>query len=131
MDRRKFLRGTSLATVGGFAVRGFSSPLFAPLLASGVQEDRVLVLIQLYGGNDGLNTVVPFGDDAYHRLRPKIGVKGNALKLDDHFTLNPALGVLKNVFDQGHLAIVNGCGLRTPMPAATRGGTEITVGSPR
>ena len=48
-------------------MRGMSSPLFAPLLAAGVEEGRVLVMVQLYGGNDGLNTVIPL--DLY--LLPK------------------------------------------------------------
>ena len=58
MKRRNFLRSMSMATVGGFTVRGFSNPMLAPLL-NGVGEDRVLVVVQLYGGNDGLNTVIP------------------------------------------------------------------------
>ena len=55
----------SMATVGGFTVRGFSNPMLAPLL-NGVGEDRVLVVVQLYGGNDGLSTVIPI--DQYQLL---------------------------------------------------------------
>jgi uncharacterized protein (DUF1501 family) len=97
-------------------------PAFVPqfAFAEGAQRpdqsnDNILVVLQLTGGNDGLNTVIPFADDAYYRARPKIGIKKNLVTgLDDHFGLNPSLGVLKNVFDQGHLAIVNGCGYPKP-----------------
>src|SRR5258705_3254455 len=78
-------------------------------------NDNILVVLQLTGGNDGLNTVIPFADDAYYRARPKIGIKKNlASRLDDHFGLNPSLGLLKGIFDQGQLAIVNGCGYPKP-----------------
>jgi len=77
-------------------------------------RDRTLVVIFLRGGADGLTLVAPVADDAYHRARPKIGIRESAFKLDDHFALNPGLGILKNVYDQGHLAIVNGCGYPKP-----------------
>jgi uncharacterized protein (DUF1501 family) len=96
-------------------------PAFVPQMAfaqqarrPGLANDNILVVLQLTGGNDGLNTVIPFADDAYHRARPKIGIRQSAFKLDDHFALNPALGILKNVFDQGHLAVVHGCGYPKP-----------------
>jgi uncharacterized protein (DUF1501 family) len=96
-------------------------PAFLPQMAfaeqvrrPGQANDNILVVLQLTGGNDGLNTVIPYGDDAYHRARPKIGIRESAFKLDDHFALNPGLGILKNVYDQGHLAIVNGCGYPKP-----------------
>ncbi len=110
MDRRQFIRGTSLATLGGFAVRGFSSPLFAPLLAPGIQEDRVLVLIQLYGGNDGLNTVIPL--DQYSLLSqfrsniiiPETQVLG--LSGTGGLTgLHPSLTGLQDLWNDGKLSI--------------------------
>src|SRR4051812_45599932 len=96
-------------------------PAFVPQMAFAeggkrpdVSNDNILVVLQLTGGNDGLNTVAPVGDDAYHRARPKIGLGGGGLKLNDHFAIHPALGMLKNVYDAGHLAIVNGCGYPKP-----------------
>jgi uncharacterized protein (DUF1501 family) len=77
-------------------------------------NDNILVVLQLTGGNDGLNTVIPFADDAYHRARPRIGFDKNVIRLDDHFGLNPSLSLLKTVYDQGHLAIINGCGYPKP-----------------
>lgn len=96
-------------------------PAFVPQFAfaesgrrTNQSDDNILVVLQLTGGNDGLNTVVPFADDAYHRARPQIRLDKNVVRLDDHFGLNPSLGLLKNVYDQGHLAIVNGCGYPKP-----------------
>lgn len=65
MNRRNFIRTAGTVTVGGLAVRGMSSPLLSALNNT-VAEDRVLVIIQLFGGNDGLNTVIP--TSAYGQL---------------------------------------------------------------
>ena len=57
----------------------------------------ILVVLELSGGNDGLNTVVPYGDDNYYRLRPTLGIRReNLLTLDDFFGFNPSLGASKN-----------------------------------
>ncbi len=80
-----------------------------------LSNDNILVVLQLTGGNDGLNTVIPFADDAYFKARPRIGVaKQNVVVLNDHFGLNPGLAPLKELFDQGHLAVINGCGYPSP-----------------
>ncbi len=118
MDRRKFLRGTSLATVGGLTVRGFASPLLAPLLNRAVAEDRVLVIIQLYGGNDGLNTVIPL--DQYGLLsqfRSNILIPGNqVLPLSGlpATGLHPAMTGLQALWNDGKLGIVQGVSYPTP-----------------
>ena len=75
----------------------------------------VLVVVELSGGNDGLNTVVPYRDDAYYRLRPTIGIKQNELiKLDDDYGLNPGMTGFKSLWDNNELAIVHGCGYEQP-----------------
>ncbi len=79
-----------------------------------VSDDNVLVIVQLSGGNDGLNTVVPFAHDAYLKARPGIAIKERFLKLDGDLALNPGLEALKRIFDDGKLAIVNGCGYPIP-----------------
>jgi uncharacterized protein (DUF1501 family) len=79
-----------------------------------VSDDNILVVIQLTGGNDGLNTVVPYADDAYYKLRPSIGIKEKLIKLNDQLALNPGLTGFKELFDAGQLAIVNGCGYPEP-----------------
>jgi uncharacterized protein (DUF1501 family) len=76
---------------------------------------RILVVVQLDGGNDGLNTVVPHGDDAYHRSRPKLAIKAKALKpIDDHVGLHPSLGGFARLRDEGRLAIVQSVGYPNP-----------------
>jgi uncharacterized protein (DUF1501 family) len=77
--------------------------------------NRILVVLELTGGNDGLNTVVPYGDDAYYRARPTIGVKPNdVIRLNDHFGLHPAMSGFESLFKDGELAIVHGCGYPEP-----------------
>ena len=76
---------------------------------------RPLVLLQLSGGNDGLSTVVPFGDDAYHAARPTLALgPAEVLRLDGHRGLHPALSGLRRHFDAGRLAIVEGVGYPEP-----------------
>ena len=79
------------------------------------RDKRVLVLIQLAGGNDGLNTVIPIGDPEYEKSRPGIGIpKGQLLKLNDGCGLHPSLTGLRDLFDEGKLAIVQGVGYPNP-----------------
>ena len=118
-SRRELLK-VGLGALPVISMAG-SMPAFVPQMAfaqqmrrPGQANDNILVGLQLTGGNDGLNTVIPLGDDAYHRSRPKIGLRDSQFKLDKHFALNPSLGLLKNIYDQGHLAIVNGCGYPKP-----------------
>ena len=77
--------------------------------------NRILVVVELTGGNDGLNTVVPYGDDAYYRARPTIGIKASeTIKLNEHFGLHPAMTSFEALFKDGKLAIVHGCGYPEP-----------------
>lgn len=76
---------------------------------------RILVVVQLDGGNDGLNTVVPHGDDVYHKSRPKLAIKAEDLKpIDDHVGLHPSLGAFAKLRDEGRLAIVQSVGYPNP-----------------
>jgi len=78
-------------------------------------DGKILVILELSGGNDGLNTVVPYGDDAYYRHRPNIGIPRNQLRiLDDHFGLNPGMTGFERLYKDGNLAIVHGCGYENP-----------------
>lgn len=73
--------------------------------------NRTLIVVQMAGGNDGLNTVVPYTDPIYYKMRPTIGVAENkVLPLDTRLGLHPNLAPLKTLWDQGHLAIVEGVG---------------------
>jgi uncharacterized protein (DUF1501 family) len=78
-------------------------------------EGRVLVVVQLTGGNDGLNTVVPFADDVYHRARPVLAVPpSQVVRLSDDTGLSPALAALAPLWDGGRLAVVRGAGPPQP-----------------
>jgi len=119
MKRRSFVTSAlSVAFVGGNArvalaqVAGAAPPLPGFGAAS---ADNVLVVVQMAGGNDGLNTIVPYSDDAYHRVRPAIGIPSTAvLKLNDRIGFNPALKGLNELYAQGKLAIVQGVGYPNP-----------------
>jgi uncharacterized protein (DUF1501 family) len=82
--------------------------------ASG-KDGKILVVVQLSGGNDGLNTVIPFADDAYRKARPQLGHDPKTvLKLNDQIALHPNLAKLKGLFDAGSLSIVQGVGYPNP-----------------
>ncbi|MEY2796191.1 MAG: hypothetical protein RIR10_1907 [Planctomycetota bacterium] len=128
--RRLFLqRGCALAslaaTVPCFIERSALGVLGNPLLSSnpGVPDHRILVVVQLGGGNDGLNTVIPYGDPAYFNARPQIAVQapggtGNtvALQLDQNagIGLHPAMAQLKELYDEGLVSVVQGVGYPNP-----------------
>jgi uncharacterized protein (DUF1501 family) len=76
---------------------------------------RILVVLELSGANDGFNTLVPYADDAYYRLRPKIGIAPAKLrKIDDRFGFNPGMAGFERLFKDGKMAIVHGCGYAQP-----------------
>jgi uncharacterized protein (DUF1501 family) len=107
INRRKLLQGASAAAGLSWlpAIGAQSADPTAP----------ILVAIELSGGNDGLNSVVPHGDDAYYRNRPTIGIAANELlALDDHYGLNPGMLGLHRLWQDGDLAIVHGCGYERP-----------------
>ena len=118
-SRREMLR-VGLSGLGIVSL-GSSVPAFLAKLAFAEQSpttqlsrDNILVVIQMSGGNDGLNTVIPYTDDQYYKYRPVIGIKDQRLKLNDHLMLNPQMAAWKELFDAGQLAIVNGCGYPKP-----------------
>lgn len=81
----------------------------------GVPEDHVLVIVQLAGGNDGLNTIVPVRNDLYYKNRPMLGIdRKAALGLGDDFALHPALAGLKSLYDDGLLGVIHGVGYPNP-----------------
>jgi uncharacterized protein (DUF1501 family) len=126
--RREFLRGAT----GGIGLLAFGQ--FAPsFLVQSVRADSprpekdrsILVLVQLAGGNDGLNTVVPYTDDAYYRLRPNLGLPAaSVLPLSDTQGLHPACAPLHHLFDRGQLAVVQNVGYPNPNRSHFRS-TEI------
>ncbi len=114
--RREFIKQSSAA---------FSIAMLMPGLSiSRPQQSgrKILALVQLGGGNDGLNTVIPYKDPRYHSLRPSIGFKeeelkdaeGNSTIINSEFAFHPALSELKGLFQQGRLAVVQGVGYPNP-----------------
>ena len=80
-----------------------------------VNKDRSLVVIELVGGNDALNTVIPYNNGLYYDFRPTIGIpQEEVLALDQELGLNPNMAPLKTLWDQGRLAIINGIGYDNP-----------------
>jgi uncharacterized protein (DUF1501 family) len=118
MKRTGFLLGS----VSGLAVVGTAGSIFSQALAQtplaglpGGAEDRILVVINFQGGNDGLNTVVPHGMKQYYGFRQRIGVAPNdVLRIDDQVGLNPVMKPFKDMYDQGKVAIVQGVGYPQP-----------------
>src|ERR671911_2959476 len=79
------------------------------------KKNRILVVLQLSGGNDGINTLVPFADSQYVTLRPTLGVPSTeVLKLTDQVGLHPSLKSFKALYDQGKLAVIQGVGYPNP-----------------
>lgn len=111
MKRRDFLSNFSTAT--GAALLSAHAPGWAQAVAQRANsvQDRILILIELKGGNDGLNTVVPYADSAYYQLRNTIGIKSEELiKLDDKVGLHPDLKAMLPFWEKNELAIVQGVG---------------------
>ena len=120
LNRRDLLR-TGMAGLGiGALGTTFRAPsLFGrageAVAAQGADNGKILVVLELSGGNDGLNTVVPYGDDAYYRHRPNIGLPQSELRvIDDHFGLNRGMTGFERLYKDGKMAIVHGCGYDNP-----------------
>jgi uncharacterized protein (DUF1501 family) len=87
------------------------------LQGTGVEThpERILVVIELSGGNDGLNTVVPFGDGAYYRARPKLAIpEREVLRVGEGFGFHPSMVGFERLYKDGKLAVVHGCGYEHP-----------------
>ena len=113
MKRRNFLKASALA----------SSSLMVPSFLRGYNQDRLLnsrsgknlIVVQLSGGNDGLNTIIPFQNDIYYQKRPSLAIKQQeVLKLSDNLGFNPAMQSLRALFDEGQMSILNSVGYPNP-----------------
>jgi len=132
--RREFLRTSMLGAAVSLSVPVFLQNTFFTLDAlaadSAVQtatgkDSSILIVLQLAGGNDGMNTLIPYADDAYYRARPVIGIpKQSVIKVNDLAGLNPKLTGLKGLYDEGHLSILQGVGYPNPNRSHFRS-TEI------
>ena len=115
-SRRRFLQQLA----GGSAVMalGAKAPAFLAMAAAAdvaPQSDAILVVVQLTGGNDGLNTVIPYRDDEYYRARPKLAIPAeDVVRIDDQFGWHPAARGLADLLQAGKLAVVQGVGYPEP-----------------
>ena len=123
MKRRTFLKTTAAASaatqlLGGIPLRAFTPAEMMNTLAE--DDDRILIVVQLFGGNDGLNTIIPVDDPEYYNIRPEIAVqKADAVQALSRVYMHPSLAPagtynLKNMFEDGRLAIVQGVGYENP-----------------
>jgi uncharacterized protein (DUF1501 family) len=121
-SRRDFL-ARGLYGIGlGAGLPVFLSRTTAALTAQALQgtsmerhPERILVVLELSGGNDGLNTVVPHGDPAYYRARPRIGIPAKeVLKVTDTFGFHPSMVGFERLYKDGRMAVVHGCGYDHP-----------------
>ncbi|WP_300669601.1 DUF1501 domain-containing protein [Soonwooa sp.] len=112
INRRNFLK------IGSLASASLMMPKFlqAMTLPSALPvQDRILIVLQLSGGNDGLNTIIPVNNDIYYKGRNGISIKkADALSLTDEASINPALTYFKELYDNGELAIMNDVGYPNP-----------------
>jgi uncharacterized protein (DUF1501 family) len=114
IKRRQFLQTGSLATVS-FLVPKFLKAFEKKEFAFVPPGEKVVVILQLSGGNDGLNTVIPVRNDIYYKSRPGLGInKDKALLLTDEVALHPELMAFKEMFDDGSLGILNSIGYPNP-----------------
>ncbi len=110
--RREFLQVGSLASASMMMPRFLKAFDGKTLVPPG---NKVLVVLQFSGGNDGLNTVIPVRNDIYYKSRPKLGIeKDKALSLTDEVGINPALQAFKGLYDDGNLGIINSVGYPNP-----------------
>ncbi len=112
MKRRDFIGKSVLGVVGTTLVPQFLKGMNFVGLPSGAKR---LIVIQLSGGNDGLNTVIPYENDIYYKLRPQIAIaKNEVLKLNDQLGLNPAMIALHELFKEGMVSVINAVGYPNP-----------------
>ena len=120
--RRQFIKRSVTAVSAGIVLPRI---FFSTARAQSTQADpnrRVLVIVEFAGGNDGLNTVIPYTDARYFALRPKLGFRdtelkdaqGNSTIISDHLGLHPAMGKLKQMYDANKVAVVLGVGYPDP-----------------
>ncbi len=132
--RREFLRTIALGSAVTWTIPTFLAQTFSALQADAAdkatqittgRDGTILVVLQMAGGNDGLNTVIPFGNDHYARARSRLRIPAKeVLKINDALGFHPDLSGLKSVYDAGQLCVVQGVGYPNPNRSHFRS-TEI------
>lgn len=112
---RAGLYGIGLSAGASLALPPLFGQAAAQVAAQAESNGKILVVLELSGGNDGLNTLVPYADDAYYRHRPHIGIpRKELLAIDDHFGFSGGMVGFERLYKDGKLAIVHGCGYQNP-----------------
>ncbi|GAA4458277.1 DUF1501 domain-containing protein [Nibrella saemangeumensis] len=115
MNRRNFVKKSALTTAGTMLIPHFLKAYELNQFGQAAAPVKVLVIVQLSGGNDGLNTVVPYRNDIYYRERPRIAIAADkVLKLNDEVGFHPALESLRSWYDDGKVTIINNVGYPNP-----------------
>ena len=116
LTRRDFMKSAAVFSALGVAPQFLTQTVEgAAQSIHGFRDDRVLVVVQLGGGNDGLNTLVPYGDDAYYRARPNLGLKRERLiPVNDYLAFNDRLRDMMKLYENGNLAVIQGTGYPNP-----------------
>ena len=108
INRRSFLKTATAASLSNLIPVQYA-------LSKDALNGKTLVVLELSGGNDGLNTIIPYADDNYYKHRPNIGIRENKLlKIDDYFGFNPGIVGLESLYKEGDMAIIHGCGYDNP-----------------
>jgi uncharacterized protein (DUF1501 family) len=118
-NRRSFL-SVNFKSASGLAIGANLPGIWMQAIAddaarNALDSEKILVVIQLSGGNDGLNTIVPYRDEDYKKARPTLGIAANdVLKINDDVGVHPAMKNIMSVIDSGRFSIVHGVGYPTP-----------------
>ena len=108
INRRSFLKTVTASSLSSLIPMQYA-------LSKNYLNGKTLVVLELSGGNDGLNTIIPYADDNYYKFRPNIGIRENKLlKIDDYFGFNPGIVGLESLYKEGNMAIIHGCGYDNP-----------------
>lgn len=115
MKRKEFIQLSALGSTALLIPSFIKAATMQQAILQTGANGKKLVVVQLSGGNDGLNTVIPYQNDIYYKLRPTLALKKqDMLALNDELALNCALGGLRSLYDQGYVSIINNVGYPNP-----------------
>jgi uncharacterized protein (DUF1501 family) len=115
MNRRQFIERLGLLSGAGFTISGIPLRALANPFQRKQEDDNILVLIQLAGGNDGLNTLVPFEDDLYYKSRPTLALPKNQLhQVNSTLGFNPNMPGFASLFKDGKMSVIQNVGYENP-----------------
>ena len=116
INRRSFIQKSLLSSAGSIILPGFVKAMnYDSIFNKGNVRNKKLIIIQLSGGNDGLNMLVPYTDPLYYKARPELAIPANTvLKATNKLGFNPVMKELRDIYDEGKLCIINNVGYPNP-----------------